>query len=90
MSHFNGLNKIYDTDDGKGFPKESKLCDIKGYIYFLVSPFTTYKRTKRVWPFSNKGVIPNDYKACRSKGYFPLSFFFISFIKSYQEHIPSI
>ena len=53
------MKKIYDADDGKGILKESKLCDKKGYIDFLVSPFTTFERTKRVWPFSNKGGIPS-------------------------------
>ena len=45
--------------DGKVILKESKLCE-KGYIDFLVSPFITYERTKRVWPFSNKGGIPSN------------------------------
>ena len=61
------MKKIYDADDGKGMLKESKLGDKKGYIDFLVSPFTTYERTKRIWSFSNKGGIPIDYKACRIK-----------------------
>ena len=65
------MKKIYDADDEKGILKESKLCDKKGYIDFLVSPFTTYDLTERIWPFSNKGGIPNDYKTCRNKGYFP-------------------
>ena len=64
------MKKIYDDDDGKGILKEYKLCHKKGYIDFLVSPFITYERTKRVWPFSNKGGIPSNYKACRNKGYF--------------------
>ena len=42
------MKKIYDADDGKGILKESKLGDKKGYIDFLVSPFTTYERTKRI------------------------------------------
>ena len=53
------MKKIYDADDGKGILKEYKLCDKKWYIDFLVSPFTTFERTKRVWPFSNKGGIPS-------------------------------
>ena len=46
--HCNGIKKIYDADDGKGILKEYKLCHKKGYIDFLVSPFTTYERTKRI------------------------------------------
>ena len=42
------MKKIYDADDGKGILKESKLGDKKGYIDFLVSPFTTYERTMRI------------------------------------------
>ena len=64
------MKKIYDADDGKGILKESKLGDKKGYIDFLVSPFITYDPTERVWPFSKKGGIPSDHKACRNKGYF--------------------
>lgn len=67
--HCHGTNKIYDHDDGRGFPKDCKLCNKLGYINFEPIPCTKCGSNGRTWSFPEKRGLPTECPDCQGKGF---------------------